>query len=239
MKRLENNKTELVDAALDALRPDRDGHGIVPPLDDLSLRRMADHILHEWHREQRRSRPLIRYHRAMVAAGLLVALAIGFWMLESAPDQAPPPAAEAVEVSAPAPETVPLADRRTLIPGSRFALLFGEVLSGSETVEMGAAVPATERIRTLDGQAALYLPTGIAAGLAEHTAVRMLWSGNTRYGVSLKSGTALFSVDPLQSRGAFFVDTPAGTIHVTGTLFSVAVSPAGGGRASYSAYAWK
>jgi hypothetical protein len=81
---------------------------------------------------------------------------------------------------------------------------------------------------TREGPATFSLPTGIAVELAPRTSLRVLLSDRHRYGVTLLRGMALFSVDPRQARTGFFVDTPAGTVRVTGTLFTVVVSGEGG-----------
>lgn len=222
MKQVDKTERDIVEAALDALRPDDDGRGILDPLDELSERRMAERIVQQYADGEGRTRVLKRPVRWVAAAGILAAATLTYWMIDRAP--APSPAFDRVAPIDPAPA---VAKRQTHIPGSQFALLFGDVRSDDGTIAMGAEIPVAERIRTGDGQAALSLPTGIAAGLAKNTSVRVLWSGNTHFGVSLLSGMALFSVDPIQTRDRFFVDTPAGTIHVTGTLFSVVVSPQG------------
>jgi hypothetical protein len=228
MKRFEKGTDDLVEKALDALKPGSGAEGIVSPLDELSERRMTQAILERFQPE-RRTLGTLRRPSWKIAAALVVLVGCGgalYGFLR--PEQLPPPEVfltPASEISKPLPKGEPFPESRNHIPGSRFALLFGEVFSEHSPVTMGAEIPTAERIRTGDGQAVLSLPTGIAAGLAENTALRVLWKGDHHYGVSMQSGMALFSVDPRQPREGFFIDTPAGTVRVKGTLFTVVVSP--------------
>lgn len=227
MRRNDHNDNTIVQDALEALKPTDRSAGVVSPLDELSERRMTDSILNRF--DEMRRTPKTDTKRRLVhiaAAAILLGSGVLGYALVATPS-APEPLATPV----PPPRNRSLSEAPvttgvgTRIPGSRFALLFGEVYSEDGEVVMGKEIPTAKRIRTLDGQTALSLPTGIAAGLAERTTVRVLWSGGNHYGISVLSGMVLFSVDPSQARGGFFVDTPAGTVRVKGTLFTVIVSP--------------
>ena len=222
-----DNTDPVLDAAFDALKPDDNGEGIVPPLDKVTERVRCRQILERHHDRLRRADGPLRARRwqiAAVSAG--AALAIGtvlvFYhirMVDSTPvSSSVTPATPAAS----APST-PLAS--SVIPGSRIALLDGDVLLGDAAARLGGGVSGAERIRTGNGRTALRLPTGIGVGLSENTSARVVWDGKARYGISLQRGMALFSVDPRQAgyRDGFFVDTPAGTVHVKGTLFTVVV----------------
>ncbi len=227
----------IIHAALSALKPSGAGDGIVPSLDELSYRREIETILDRVpSANDLEARGKIRT-RYRIAAAIAVAAACALLSVILIKPHAP--SAEtaskiphASAASAPKEAISPLASDgsspRRDIPGSRFALLFGDVSLEDGNVIAGSPIPVSERIRTKNGKIALSLPTGIAVGLSENASARVLWNGKQQYGVSLINGTALFSVDPSKTREGFFVETPAGTIRVTGTLFSVMVSPEDG-----------
>ena len=226
-----------VEAALWILKPDEEGVGVTAAPDELSARRALDAILDErelvramkFERPKKRSR--VTAVVAVAAAIVLTVVTVRFLSPSVERSMRPIHSGTAVEnrVAGPAVENKQVAKTSySYIPQSHFELLFGDVSLGDAAVTGGAEIPAAARIRTKNGKVALSLPTGIAVGLAENASARVLWDGQSTYGVSLINGTALFSVDPAQQRDGFYVETPAGTVRVTGTLFSVVVTPDNG-----------
>jgi hypothetical protein len=236
MKRIEftySRKSDpIVDAALIALKPDQEGQGLVPPLDELSERRITDRIFETIDRSWLTSSDVGRrsLHVALSAVVLvcvLGALGVGYVLMEKSESAEPVPLEKSAVQYGPqgavtsGPELV---TDRGLIPDSRFFMISGEVTSGDARASDGSRIPSARRINTGNGRTSLALPDGVTVGLAEQTSIRVLWDGKKQYGLSLMNGMALISVEPYRSQERFFVDTPAGTVRVKGTLFTVVVS---------------
>lgn len=114
-------------------------------------------------------------------------------------------------------------------PWSRWPLWAGVTLAAAAAVALvlRLALPAerTETIVTPVGQRqSLALADGSAVELNAHTSLRIEFARDERR-VRLASGQAFFTVKPDPAR-PFLVETPAGTVRVTGTAFDVLASPA-------------
>lgn len=211
---------ELFESLLLDMRSATPEEPLHPAVDDLTRRRMVSSVLAEWD-DQVRSQQVAKLSTvkmlaiAAVAAMSLSAMLLGVFLLLK-DDTSSATAAVASTNSA-------MVDLLEVVPQSRFSLLHGDVDCGSSAVKLGAKVPMEQWIETRQGQSAFALPTGIAVGLANNSAVRVFWNGKRRYEVEINQGMALFSVDPAKSREGFFVRTPKGSIEVTGTLFTVVV----------------
>jgi TolA-binding protein len=217
-----NDSSDVVlEAAFEALRPDDNGEGIVQPLNDVALQRRCRETVAQHHRRSAQISARYRVPKwTAVTIGLsLLGVGLALYLHASRADEN-----RGVEMAAPDPMPENLHD--SVIPGSRIALLKGTVFLGDRAAKMGMPVSGAGRIETKSGQAALTLPAGIGIGLSENTSARVIWNGGRQYGVTVYRGMAIFSVDPLQSkaRERFFVMTPAGTVYVRGTLFTVVVT---------------
>lgn len=114
-------------------------------------------------------------------------------------------------------------------PWSRWPLWAGVTLAAAAAVALvlRLALPAerTETIVTPVGQRqSLALADGSAVELNAHTSLRVEFARNERR-VRLAAGQAFFTVKPDPAR-PFLVETPAGTVRVTGTAFDVLAGPA-------------
>lgn len=227
MREYQREQEVVLEAAFEVLRPDEDGRGIVPELDELSLRRRVRDIVDTFEQQRDVSTNEAHGKRRLVvgltavAAVTLLLVAAGFLWLSRAPRLEQP-------MPKPAPSSVADHIDTTRIPGSRIAMVIGDVLVGDEVARLGESLSSEQTVKTSSGQTAVTLPSGIGVGLFENTAAQVFWDGKTRYRISLLQGMALFSVDPSQARDGFFVDTPVGTVHVKGTLFTVVVSKEAG-----------
>ncbi|MBN2674640.1 MAG: FecR domain-containing protein, partial [Deltaproteobacteria bacterium] len=218
---------EQLESLLLDMRPSVPDEPLHPKVDDLTRRRVAGAVLAELEdmpRAQTRRRDVRKLSAvAAAAAASAAAVLIGLYALSEKPAQ--------VVVSPVAGVALPDSDVENafenVVPQSWFSLLHGEVNCGDKAVKLGSTVPMEKWIETRNGQSAFALPTGIAVGLADNSAVRVFWNGNRRYEVEVNQGMALFSVDPKRSREGFFVRTPQGILQVTGTLFTVVVEDEG------------
>lgn len=114
-------------------------------------------------------------------------------------------------------------------PWSRWPLWAGATLAAAAAVALVLhfALPAArvETIITPVGQRQnLALADGSVVELNAHTSLRVEFSRGERR-VRLASGQAFFTVAPDTAR-PFLVETPAGTVRVTGTAFDVLAAPA-------------
>jgi transmembrane sensor len=114
-------------------------------------------------------------------------------------------------------------------PWSRWPLWAGVTLAAAAAVALVLhfAFPnaRVETIVTPVGQRqSLALADGSVVELNAHTSLRVEFSRNERR-VRLAAGQAFFTVTPDSAR-PFLVETPAGTVRVTGTSFDVLAAPA-------------
>ena len=179
------------------------GPRAVPPAEEVEKIKAAARA--EWRemvrREDRRSRSLRRRGGLALAAGVVLALAVGWWWTNRGPVAAPVVAS--VELIAGA---VRVGDAGRLEVG-------GELRAGV-TVETGG---------WLDGMApgaALRLEGGQSLRLAADTRVRLLSASR----FELERGTLYVDAESATARGAVEVVTALGTVRDIGTQFEVRLS---------------
>ncbi|MBN2525362.1 MAG: FecR domain-containing protein [Deltaproteobacteria bacterium] len=105
---------------------------------------------------------------------------------------------------------------------------FGEVQNLGGTLYLGnqpavpnAPLPVEKTIRIDEGTAMLRLPTGIAWHMEQNTHGEIHSIKDNRLEVTVHQGESWFNVDPQRMGPAFSVQTPMGSIDVTGTIFVV------------------
>ncbi|MBN2343979.1 MAG: FecR domain-containing protein [Deltaproteobacteria bacterium] len=226
---------KLVDAALEKLPKSASQISLHGGDNDISRLNTINKALSKYHLNQshRPHRPYRRHVPIVAAAAAIitsVTVASVWWSSKTAPSSSTQGDDRAPLTNIPIPtEDKPFSPTTVsqLIPHSRFTLLHGNVRCNNNGVQLGSKVPSNQWIETGEGEINFQLPSGIAVGLTEHSAVSVLWESRRGFYISLNSGQALFSVDPNDNRDRLVVDTPRGVIHVSGTLFSVRVENSG------------
>lgn len=100
-------------------------------------------------------------------------------------------------------------------------LVAGEARVGDKPLVPGQVLEEGAVVTVDSGQVALALPSKINILLEKGSKVEFSKLNKDGYELSLKSGSVLASVDPKTPRPGFAVRTDAGTVMVTGTVFSV------------------
>ncbi len=207
-------------AALEAIEKDGSA-GLLPDLDELARRRLAEGVLDAVEEKERLARG--RSSRAggwrlalAAAAGAAVAALVLVGTARQAPEPATP-AANEDEASFPAaPPAV----------GS-VAAARGEVRRGFSPAEVGGELVAGDVVSTGAGDAALGFEPGVAAALAADTRLRIEPSTGARLSLALEAGEVLVAVDPRAEAPSVEVLTEHGRVRVAGTVFAVLADETG------------
>ncbi|MCP4602738.1 MAG: PEGA domain-containing protein [Proteobacteria bacterium] len=191
-----------------------------PELDDLSRRRWIDNMLSradsgKWDDAQRPSferasmdgskRRVVAYWAAVAAAAVLIVFGALFVVGVSEKDSTKQDQSGGTAIA---------------IEG-RVLLFSGDVSSDSSDVTIGNTLLAGERLQVGLGQAVLGLSDGVTVFLDERTDIRIKHLDSNQIAVTLSKGHLIAQVDPEYDGPDFEVATEAGSVHVTGTAFSV------------------
>ncbi len=207
-------------SALEQIRLDESSRP-APELDDLSRRRWIDNMLsradsEKWDNAQRPSferesegsrRRVVAYWAAVAAAAMLIVFGALFVVGVSEED----PAGQ----GGPSNSAVAIA--------GEILLFSGEVRSDSSVVSIGNTLIAGESLQVGHGQAVIGLSDGVTVFLDEKTDIKIKQLDSNKIAVAVSSGRIIAQVDPEYDGPDFEVATAAGSVHVTGTAFSVAV----------------
>lgn len=206
------------EAAVAELLLDEDGLGASLPLDELTERRVLNAVMdgyEEAHVRQPKQAPTAarrlrrRLRPGLVAAAVVLALVgagvgIGVYRALNRSSRAP-----GVTRSA------------GTMDGARIQLSTGQVQVDAAPVVIGQAVLPGQTLRVRQGRTALTLPARSAVMLERHSTVRVDRLSKASTALTLQRGSLLASITPRAGRPRFTVQTRAGRIEVTGTVFWV------------------
>jgi len=206
-------------AMLTIVNREADPEGALLPLDDLAARKTVDEVLRRHHIQDEQGDLPSGQNRiskpALIAAAAAIAVAAIVYGVTQTADT------NKLEPTATTPEPQP-----PYIAGSRFELLVGEVSHQSAAARADGRVIDGAPVATTDGRAVITLPGAVTVSIGNNTAIEVRRAKTAGLEVAFESGTALFALDPKRAPERFTVVTRDGTIEVTGTVFTLAVSEA-------------